>query len=71
MSGMQTELATLEARLEVEPWNADIIRRRIAEVRAAIRSTPATPAPAPEAAVEPMEVETATIPKAKRTTTRK
>lgn len=67
MSGLETELARLQERLATEPHNKDLIARRIAEVQALIKAAPASDAAAPEieAAVE-MEVETATLPKAKR-----
>ena len=67
MGALDVELASLRERLSGKPANDATLRRRIAEIEAIIATAPeaAEAAPVIEAAVE-MEVETATLPKAKR-----
>jgi len=50
---LQTELANLEHRAKTEPHNADRVKARIHDVKAALRDAgPADAEPEPEAAVD-------------------
>lgn len=65
MTPLETELAVMRGRAVTDP-ESPVVKRRLKELEAAVKAEADAGPPVIEVVDEPMEVETATLPKAGR-----